>query len=96
MHGNGNPGNAGKGVVCYVLKRRTQVEYVSEKGVSGQLWIPLLNLHAEVGNPFAQNMIAKLELFVLKPEINIQERYSNFWIRAGAQDLRNRKRRPSI
>jgi hypothetical protein len=61
-------------MVCHVLKRGTQVEYVSEKGVSGQLWIPLLNLHAEVGNPFAQNMIAKLELFVLKPEINIQER----------------------
>jgi hypothetical protein len=27
----------------------------------------------EIENPSAQNMIAKLELFELKPEINIQE-----------------------
>jgi hypothetical protein len=31
---------------------------------------PLSHLHAEVGKPSAQNMIANLELFELKPQIN--------------------------
>lgn len=46
---------------------------MSEKGAPDQFRIPLFHLHAEVGNPSAQNMIAKLELFEHKPEINIQE-----------------------
>jgi len=37
---------------------------------------PILHPHAEVENPSAQNMVAKLELFQHKPEINIQESYT--------------------
>ena len=53
------------------------MQYVSEKGVSDQLWIPLSHLQAEAQNP-AQSMITKLELINRKPEINIQERYMEF------------------
>jgi len=47
------------------------MEYVSEKGVMDQLWIPLSHLQAEVRNP-AQSMITKLEVINRKPEINIR------------------------
>jgi hypothetical protein len=58
------------------------VEYVSEKGVSDQLRIPLLHPHAEVGSLSVQSMSAKLELLQHKPEINLQERCSNFFRKA--------------
>jgi len=45
--------------------------------------MPLLYLHPKVGNPSAQNMIAKLELFQHKPEINIQERNIEFYSALG-------------
>jgi hypothetical protein len=51
----------------------------AEEDLENSSRMPLLDLHWEVGNPCAENMITKLELFQHKPEINIQERCADLF-----------------